>query len=178
MTAIADGVADVMKERGGFEQDAHIGRKVMHRLKLVEQLQAQFANVFGVTAVAVQTAGEGARADKKLARVGVVAMRLLAGKGFTRDFPEEAFANANAGNRKRAQIQVAAQRDENQSGDAHDVGAIAADAKRFHSRFDVAFQEVRQSFAQERKLERGKAVFAGAGRQIGKRFRVTSEGDR
>ena len=36
MPAIADGVADVMKQRGGFEQDARFGRQMMNRLKLIE----------------------------------------------------------------------------------------------------------------------------------------------
>ncbi len=36
MPAIAHGVADVMEQRGGFEQDARFGRQVMNGLKLIE----------------------------------------------------------------------------------------------------------------------------------------------
>ena len=36
MAAIADGVADVMEQRGGFKQDARFGRQMMHGLKLIE----------------------------------------------------------------------------------------------------------------------------------------------
>lgn len=113
MTAIAYGVANIVKERGGFQKDARFSGEMMHGLKLIEKLETYFANVLGVATVAIEAPREYARADEKLACVGVVAVRLLARKGFSCNFAEQAFANADAGNRKRAQIQVPTERDEN-----------------------------------------------------------------
>src|SRR2546430_14562665 len=147
----------------------------MNGLKLVEQLQAQLADVFRVAAIAVEAPRKNASANKKLARRRIVTMRLFAGERFARNFTKQSFANADARNGKRAQIQIAAKRDENQSGDAHDVGAIAADTECLHTRFDVATKQIRQAFAEKRKFKGGEPVFARTGCKIGQRFGVATE---
>src|SRR2546430_5904088 len=149
----------------------------MNGLKLVEQLQAQLADVFRVAAIAVEAPRKNASANKELARRRIVTMRLLAGERFVRNFTKQSFANADARNGKRAQIQIAAERDEDQCSNAHDVGAIAADTECLHARFDVAAKQIRQAFAEKREFKRGEPVLARTGRKIGKRFGVAAECD-
>ncbi len=48
MALMADGVADVVEQRAGFEQHAGLRRQVMHRLQTIEKKNAEFANVLGV----------------------------------------------------------------------------------------------------------------------------------
>ena len=66
-------------------------------------------------------------------------MRLLAGKGLARNLLQQSFANADAGNREGPQIQIAAERDEGDRGDAHDIGAVAAHGVGLHAFADVPF---------------------------------------
>ena len=105
--------------------------------------------MFGVAAIAVEAAGESASADEELAGVGVVAVRLFARERFARDFAEESFTNAHTWNRERPQIQITAERDEDQSGDAHNVGAVAANAVGFHAGVDVAAEQIREALAEK-----------------------------
>ncbi len=130
-----------------------------------------------MAAIAVEAARKNASAYQKLARRRIVTMRLLARERFARNFTKQSFANADARNGKRAQIQISAERDENQSGDAHDVGAIAADTECLHARFDVTAKQIREAFAEKRKFKRGEPVFARAGCKIGERFGVAAECD-
>ncbi len=177
MPAITDSVSNIVKKRGGFEEHARFRGKMVDRLQLIEKLQTQFANVFGVAAIACHAACKNARAAQKFSRAGIVAMRLLARENFPRNFAEKSFANSDARNGERTQIQVAAKRDENQTSDSHDVGAITAHAKSFHARFDVAAQKIGQAFAKKREFESGEAVFAGARCKVGKSFRIAAESD-
>src|SRR5256885_4775564 len=149
----------------------------MNGLKLVEQLQAQFADVLRVAAIAVEAARKNASANKEVGRRRGGAMGLLAGERFARNFAKQSFANADARNGKRAQIQIAAERDEDQCSNAHDVGAIAADTECLHARFDVAAKQIRQAFAEKREFKRGEPVFARTRCKIGKRFGVAAECD-
>src|SRR5215468_2335535 len=54
MTFVTDGVTDVVKQRSGFQEHARFGRKMMNRLQLIEKLQTEFANVFGMAAIAIE----------------------------------------------------------------------------------------------------------------------------
>src|SRR5580704_12223111 len=104
-------------------------------------------------------------------------MRFFARESLACDLLQQAFANADAGNRERAQIQIAPDHDEDDRGDAHDVSAVAADGVRLHALTHVAFENSRQSFAQQRKLERRNAVLARAGCDRGERFGTATESD-
>src|SRR5579859_5055088 len=142
MAFVADCVTNVVKQRGRFEKDARFGRKMMNRLQLIEELQAEFANVFGVAAIAVEAAREDASSAEQFARMSVVAMRFLAGEYFTGDFAKQAFAEPDARNGEGVEIQVAAECEKDETGDSHDVGAVAAHAVDFHARFDIAAQQI------------------------------------
>src|SRR5215831_15627962 len=102
-------------------------------------------------------------------------MGLFSGKSFASNFAEQSFANSDSRNGKSTEIQVAAEREKNQSSYAHHVGTITADAVNFHTRINVAAQEIGQAFAQQRKLERRETVFARAWSEICKRFRIPSK---
>jgi len=104
-------------------------------------------------------------------------VRFLAGEGVAGDFLEDAFANADGGDEEVVNVEIAAEDDEDDGGDAHDVGAIAADAVGFHALAEVAFEDVGESLAQERNVERGKAFAARAGSYVGKSFGVSAESD-
>jgi hypothetical protein len=175
MAFVADGVANVVEKRGGFKKHARFGGKMMDRLKLIEKLQAELANVFGVAAIAIEAAGKDARAAQHLARFRVVAMGFFPGKSFASNFAEQSFANSDSRNGKSTEIQVAAEREKNQSRDAHHVGAVTADTVNFHTRVNVTAQEIGQALAQQRKLECRETVFARAGRKVCERFRIPAE---
>src|SRR5262249_55989545 len=178
VTLVAHGMADVVKQGCGFQKHARFRWKMMNWLQLVEELEAEFANVFGVAAVAVEAAGKNASAAEEFARVAVIPMRFLAREHFARYFAEQAFTNSDAGYRKRVEGQVAAEREKNDAGDADDICAEAADAIDFHARFDVATQQIGKTFTEKGEFQRGKPVFARAGSQIGKRFGVATKCDR
>src|SRR5215475_14842254 len=102
-------------------------------------------------------------------------MRLFSGKSFTSNFAEQPFANSDSRNGKSTEVQVAPEREKNQSSYAHHVGTITADAVNFHARINVTAQEIGQAFAQQRKLERRETVFARARREVCERFRIPSK---
>jgi len=76
-----------------------------------------------------------------------------------------------------ADVEVAAEDDEDDGGDAHDVGAVSADTIGFHALAEVAFEDVGEAFAEERNIESGETFAAGAGSDVGKSFGVAAEGD-
>jgi len=90
-------MADVVKERAGFEFYASLRWQMMQRLEVIEEHDAEFADVFGVALIVIEAAGEAARADNHLPGFGVVAVRLLAREGVAGDFLENAFADADGG---------------------------------------------------------------------------------
>jgi len=98
VAAMADAMANVMKERAGFEFDASLRREVMERLQVIEEHEAEFADMLGVAHIVFEAAREAASAEEHLARLGVVAMRFLEGEGFAGNFLEDAFADADGGN--------------------------------------------------------------------------------
>src|SRR5260370_38271298 len=98
----------------------------MNRLQFIEKQNAQLAHVFGVTLVVFQAAREAACPDEELSRGCIVTMRLLARERLARDFLKQSFANADARNREGAKIQIAAERNEGNRRDPHDVGAVPA----------------------------------------------------
>src|ERR1700747_1163667 len=122
---------------------------MVNGLEAIEKDDGELANVFGVTLVVFEATGEAARANQKLARGGVVAMRLLAGKGFAGDFLNQAFAHTHTGNRESAQVQVAGKSHEGDGGDGHDVSAVAPHAVRFHALANIAFENAIETFAQK-----------------------------
>jgi len=69
----------------------------MDRLKLIEKLETKFANMFRVTAVAVEAPRESARPNEKLARVRIVAMRFFTRENFTRDFAKKSLTMPTRG---------------------------------------------------------------------------------
>ena len=177
MAFVADGVAYVMKQCSRFKQHARISRKVMHRLQLIKKLEADFANVFRVAAVAVEAAGKNSRSAEHLARFGIVSVRFFAREGFAGDLAEETFPNSDTGNRKRAEIQVTAKRKKDQTGNPHDIGAIAADAIDFHARIYVASKKIGETLAEKRKLKCAEPMFARAGSKVSQRFGVATQCD-
>jgi len=177
VAAMGDAMADVVKEGAGFEFNAGLRWKMMQRLEVIEEQDTEFADVFGVALIVFEAAGEAAGAEEHLAGFGVVTMRLLAGEGLAGDFLEEAFADADGGDQEVADVEIAAEDDKDDGGDAHHVGAIAADAVGFHAFAEIALQDVGEAFTQERNIERGEAFAAGAGSDVGKRFGISTESD-
>jgi len=149
MAAMADHVPGVMHERAGFQQNARLCRKMVDGLKLVEEQNAQLANVLGVRLILLQAPRETASAHEQLPRGYVVTVRLRPGKGLMGDFLDQSFAKADAGDRKIANVEVAPQRDKRKCSDAQHVRAIAPDAVGLHALAHIALQEIWQAFAQQ-----------------------------
>ena len=166
VAAMADAMTDVVEERTSFEFDASLRREVVERLEMIEEHEAEFADVLGMAHIVFETASEAAGAEEHLAGLGAVAMRLFAGKGFAGDFLEDAFAEADGGNEELANVEVAAEDDEDDGSDAHDVCAVAANAVGFHALTEIAFQDVGEALAQERDVEGGEAFAARAGSDV------------
>jgi hypothetical protein len=177
MAAVANHVPGIVQQSTGFEKNASLRRQPVNGLQLVEELKAQFADVFRMLLIVFEPAREAARSDEQLAGGAVVAMRLCTGKSLVRDFLEKPFANPDTRNGKDAQVQIARQSDKRNGGDAHDVRAVAADTVGLHALAHVALENVWQTLAQERKLDRLEAMLAGTWGNFGESFRVSAEGD-
>src|SRR5260370_29345824 len=108
VAAMTDHVTGIVEQRASFEQHARFRRQMVNGLQLIKKQDAKLAHVFGVTLIVFQAACEAARANQELTRGGAVAMRLLARKSLARDFLKQPFANADAGDREGAQVEVAA----------------------------------------------------------------------
>src|ERR1700719_3290910 len=98
--AMADHLWGIVMQRAGLEQQARFRWQMMNRLQLIEEQNAELPHVLGVTLIVFHAAREAARADEELTRGCIVAMRLLAREGVARDFLEQPFTNADAGNRE------------------------------------------------------------------------------
>src|SRR5258708_12375725 len=85
-------------------------------------------------------------------------MRLVAGKSLARDFLKQPFANADAGDREGAQVEVAAEGDKSDRRDGHDVGTVAAHRVGLHALADIAAQDVVETLPQEGELQSPTAV--------------------
>jgi hypothetical protein len=177
VAAMGDAMADVVKERAGFEFNAGLGGEMMQRLQVIEEHEAEFADVFGVALIVFEAASEAAGAEEHLARFGVVAVRFLAGEGFAGNFLENAFADADGGNQEVVDVEIAAEDDEDDGRNAHDVGAVTADSIGFHAIADIAFQNVGKTIAQERNIECGETFTARAGSDVGKSLSISTESD-
>ena len=136
----------------------------MRCLQPVEKQNAQLANVLGVCLVVFETAREASGAGDYLASRGVITVGLFPRESVVRNFLEDPFADTNSGNGHAADIQVTAQSNQRDGGNAHDIGAIATHGVGFHSLADIALQNVGQAVAQERQLQHGETMFTWAGR--------------
>ena len=152
MAAVTDAMTDIVEKRARFELHARLNRQVVERLKLIEEHEAEFADMLGVALIVIEAAAETAGGHENLAGFGVVAMGLFAGEGIASNFLQNAFAEANTGNGKGADVEIAAESDEDEGGDGHDVGAIAADAVGFHTGAHIATEDVWKTFAQQRNF--------------------------
>ena len=147
VAAMGDAVADVVKKGAGFKFDAGLRGEMVERLEVIEEHDAEFADVFGVALIVFETTGEAANADEHLAGLGGVAVRFLAGEGFAGYFLDDAFADADSRNEELADVEIAAEDDKDDGSNAHDVGAVASNAVRFHALADIALEDVGQAFA-------------------------------
>src|ERR1700726_2106892 len=138
---MADGVADVMQKSAGFQQDAVLSGKMMRGLQTVEKKNAEFADMLGVGLVAVQTAREGSGAGNNLAGRSVVAMRFFSRESVVGDFLQNAFAKADGGDGHAADIQIAAESQKCDGGNAHDVGTVAAHSVSLHALAHIALED-------------------------------------
>jgi hypothetical protein len=177
VAAMADTMTDIVKQRSGLEFHAGLRGKVMEGLQVIEKHQAEFADVFGMAHIVFEAAGKAAGADKHLARFGAVAMRLLAREGFAGNFLNDAFADPDGGNEELANVEIAAENDKNDGGDAHDVGAISGDAIGFHETAEIALQDVGEEFAKKRNIESRKSFAARARGDVRECFGISAEGD-
>src|SRR5262249_5437585 len=60
MPAVADAVTDVVEERAGFELNTRLRWKMVNRLQLIEEHQAEFADVFGVLLIVLEATAKAA----------------------------------------------------------------------------------------------------------------------
>jgi hypothetical protein len=175
MRAVADAVTNVVEECACFELNTPLRWKMVNRLQLIEEHQAEFADVFGVLLIVLEATAKTASGEKHLTRSGIVAVRFLAGESLARDFREQTFADADTRNDKAANVQITAKGEKDDGGDAHDVGAVAANSIGLHACAEVAFEEVGKAFAKEREFESGKAVLTRTRSNVGESFGVAAE---
>lgn len=178
MGAVTYAMTDVMEEGAGFQLNAGLRGKMVNGLKLIKKHKAEFADMVGVLLIIFEPAAKASRGEEHLTRGGIVTMRLLAGESLARDLMEQAFSNANAGNDEAANVQITAQGDEDNGGDAHDVSTIATYAVGLHARAEIALEKLGEALAEKRQFKRGKAILPRPGRDVRKCFGVTTESDR
>src|SRR3984893_19103622 len=147
VAVMADGVADIMQQGAGFEQHAGLSRKMMSGLQTVEKKNAEFPDMLGVGLIAIQTAREGPGAGNDLACRSVVAVRFFSRESVVGDFLQDAFAKADGGNGHAADIEITAESEERDGGDAHDVRTVAANGVGLQSLADTAPQDVWEAVA-------------------------------
>src|ERR1700737_4984657 len=150
---------------------------MMRGLQTVEKKNAEFTDMLGVGLIAIQAARESSGAGNDLAGRSVVAVRFFSGESVVGDFLENAFTNANRGNGHGADIEISAESQERDGGDAHDVGAVAAHRVSLHALADTAPQDVGQAVTQKRKLQHGEAVFTRAWGDASQRSRIAPKRD-
>src|SRR5206468_13053091 len=121
----------------------------MNRLKLIEQLDAQFPNVFRVLLLVSKSARKTASPYQQLPRRSVVMMRFLARERVTSDVIEQSLAHAHSGNAKRSQVQVAPQCDQRERGNSHHVRAVSPHRISLHALAHVPLQDVGQPLTQK-----------------------------
>ena len=177
VAAVGDAVANVVKERASFKLHTGLRGKMMQRLEVIEEHEAEFADVLGVALIVFESPSEAAGAEEHLAGFGAVAVRLLPGEGVAGNFLKDAFADADGGNEELANVEIAAEDDEDDGGDAHNVGAIAANAIGFHALADILLEDVGQAFAEKRNVERRQTFAARARSYVRECFGVSAEGD-
>lgn len=177
MGAMADAMANIVEQRPGFELHAGLRRQMVDRLELIEEHDAEFADVLGVLLIVIEAAAEGACSGKNLARFHIVAVWLLAGECVTGNFVQQAFADTDTGDDEAANIQVAAENGKNNGGDAHNVGAIAANAIRLHAGAQITLKNIGKALAKKRKIQCREAILTRAGGDGGERFGVAAESD-
>jgi len=177
MAAMADAMAQIVKQGSSLELNASLDRQMMNRLQVIEEHKSEFANMLGMALVVVETAAKTTGGDEQLASIGVVTMGLFAGEGVAGNFAKQAFAETDAGNGEGVNVEIAAKGDEDERGHGHDVGAIAADAVSLHAGSNVAFEDVGEALAKKRNFQSGQAVLTRTGSYVGEGFGVATEGD-
>src|ERR1700719_2980973 len=115
---------------------------MMHRLQSVEEENAQFTDMLGMSLVAIQTPREGPGAGDDLARRSIVAVRFFSRESVVGDFLENTFAKADGGDGQAADIQIAAESEKRDGGNTHDVGPVAAYTVSLHALADIAPEDV------------------------------------
>ena len=108
MPAVTNHVSNVVQQRACLQQHPRVRCQVMHRLQLVEQLNAQFTHVLRVLLFVSKSPGEASRPHQQLSLRHVVSVRFLARKRFARDLLQQPFAHSHAWERQRAEVHVAA----------------------------------------------------------------------
>lgn len=146
MTAVTDAVAEVVKKSACFQLNARLNRQVVDRLQLIEEHQAEFADMLRVALIVFQAAAEAARGNEHLTCIGAVAVRFLPGECVPRNFLQQAFSKADARNCEQTNIEVAAQGKKDEGGNRHDIGTISANAVSLHALADVKLQKVGEAF--------------------------------
>ena len=173
-----DEVADVVKQRGDFENQAEVGAHFMNRAELIEEAERELGDLFGVLGAVIETTGEPASAGEKF--VGAAALlfagdadRILLGDKIEQD----AFANANAGDQHGAEVEPFGEGGENDRGDAHDFGAVFADAIGAHAAGNVEGQHAPGLIAEQAGVDGGYALGERAGGEADQSFGIATAGD-
>ncbi len=138
----------------------------MQWLQLIKKHEAEFADVLGVLLVILEAATKAAGAEEQLSGLDVVAMRFLAGKGIAGNLLKETFADTDGGDKEVADVQIAAESDEDDGGNAHDIGAVAANAVGLHAVAKIAFQDIGEAFAQKRNFQSWEAFATRTGGDV------------
>jgi hypothetical protein len=149
VATVANAMPEVVEQRTGFELHACLNWQMVHRLQLIEEHQAEFANVFRMPLIVLETPAKTAGGNEHLASFGTVAVRLLAGEHVTCNFLEQSFAEADARNGEQTDIEIASEGKEDEGGDGHDVGTVSADAVSFHALANIALEEIGKALAKQ-----------------------------
>ena len=126
---------------------------MVNSLELIKEHEAQLANVFGMLLVVFKPAAKTACGEEYLAGFGTVAVGLFAREGVVGNLLKEAFAKANTGDTEAPDIEVACNGKKNDGGDAHDIGAVAADTVGFHALPNVALEDAGKPLAKKRDFQ-------------------------
>ena len=181
--AVTHNMPHVMQQSTRFKQRARLGRKMVHRLKLIEEKQAHLAHVLGVREVE----GQGRQPPRKtfhprkqLTRLRVVALPPLLRKRLPRNLLQQSLANAHARHHHPAHIQITPERQQDQRCHSHHVCPVASHAERLHPAGHIAPKNSVQPVPQERQIQRRQAVLARAGREGCQHFCIPAacHGDR
>src|SRR5580698_2054894 len=147
--------------------------------QLIEKAEREARDLVGMVGVVIHFLAEPARASDQFVGAPFFFGRLQRdGILLGDEIEQDAFADADTGNKERLNIEPLREREKNESGDAHHFGAILSDAIRAHAAWNVKREQAPALIAKQAHVHARDAFDERTGRKTHERFGVATAADR